>query len=66
MLVDPLTKYSGYVSKSLFQLLTSGTWTIAGEIRVRHHFGGKTPKKVSFDSELKELKDNSLCLPAQS
>ena len=41
MIADMLTKYSGYVSKSLLQLLTSGYWTIGGEVRVREHFGAK-------------------------
>ena len=45
MIVDLLTKYNGYVSKSLFQLLTSSTWIIAGEIRARHNFW-KIPGQV--------------------
>ena len=48
MLCDPLTKFSGYVSKSLFELLTSGVWTLDGTIRVRHQFGGKA-KQVTFE-----------------
>ena len=40
MLVDMLTKHNGYVSKSLFELLTCGHWTIESFIRVRQHFGG--------------------------
>ena len=39
MLCDLLTKYSGYFSKSLQELLTCGCWTVDGKLRVRHKFG---------------------------
>ena len=39
MLADLLTKHSGYVSKSLQELLSCGQWTIRSDVRVRHHFG---------------------------
>jgi len=39
MLADLLTKYIGYVSKSLHELETSGFWSIHGPLRVRHGFG---------------------------
>ena len=40
MLADQLTKYTGYVSQSLHELISSGHWTIEGRLRVRHGFGG--------------------------
>ena len=39
MLADLLTKYLGYVSKSLHELETSGFWTIRGPLRVMQGFG---------------------------
>ena len=43
MLVDQLTKYDGCVSASVMEILSSGYWTIAGTLRVRHHFGKEQP-----------------------
>ena len=54
MLADPLTKFEGYVSKSLHELLTAGVWNIDGLVRVRHNFGsqnandGNKKKQVRF------------------
>ena len=39
MLCDLLTKYSGYFSRSLQELVTCGIWTVSGKVRVREHFG---------------------------
>ena len=39
MLADLLTKHSGYVSKSLHELLSSGHWSVESDIRMRQHFG---------------------------
>ena len=39
MLADRLTKYSGHVSKSLLEFLTSGIWTVESDVRVRERFG---------------------------
>ena len=39
MLADQLTKFSGYVSKSLLEMVSSGHWTIKDPIRCRHGFG---------------------------
>ena len=46
MLADLLTKYLGYVSKSLHELETSGFWTIHGPLRVREGFG-KAPSEFT-------------------
>jgi hypothetical protein len=47
MLADLLTKCSGYFSKSLQELVTSGHWSIGGKLRVRHLFG--KPSSSSAD-----------------
>ena len=39
MLADQLTKFTGYVSKTLLEMISSGHWTVAGLVRVRHGFG---------------------------
>ena len=39
MLCDLLTKYSGYFSRSLQELVTCGIWTVSGKVRVLEHFG---------------------------
>ena len=41
MLADQLTKYSGYFSKTLMELISSGHWTVKDLIRCRHGFGPK-------------------------
>ena len=58
MLADPMTKHVGYVSKSLYELLTSGHWTVADKIRVRHQFGSK--KATNSNSIYKPLQDDLL------
>jgi hypothetical protein len=39
MLSDMLTKATGVDSRSLLELISSGTWTLSGPVRVRHGFG---------------------------
>ena len=39
MLADQLTKFLGYVSPTLHELISSGIWSVAGNVRVRHGFG---------------------------
>ena len=39
MLADQLTKYSGYFSKTLLEMVSSGHWTVRDPIRCRHGFG---------------------------
>ena len=39
MLADQFTKFTGYFSLSLSELLSCGWWTIGGDIRVRQGFG---------------------------
>ena len=52
MLADQLTKYTGYVSKTLMELITSGHWTIEGSVRVRQGFGTEpTEKHVHFEED---------------
>ena len=52
MLADLLTKYMGYVSKSLHELETSGHWTIKGPLRVREGFGSApTPHPLKQRSD---------------
>ena len=39
MLADQLTKFLGYVSPTLMELISSGHWTVAGNVCVREGFG---------------------------
>ena len=39
MLVDALTKFEAVVSKTLLELLTSGSYTIEGSARLRDGYG---------------------------
>ena len=38
MLADMLTKFLGADSHSLLELVSTGQWTLGGDIRVRHGF----------------------------
>ena len=49
---DLLTKHSGYVSKSLHELLSSGIWTIDSDVRMRQHFGIGELQKYDKDAYL--------------
>ncbi len=57
MLADPMTKHIGYVSKSLYELLTSGNWTLGDKVRVRHKFGSKK-SSGSTSSDFHPLRDD--------
>ena len=39
MLADQLTKFTGYFSLSLSELLSCGHWSVGGHVRMRQGFG---------------------------
>lgn len=57
MLCDKLTKHTGYVSKSLEEIITSGHWTIQGKLRVRQHFGKRTDDTFKDDGTFYAIND---------